>query len=360
MHHKIVCIVMFFLFLSCQRNVHTPVVEHDDEFDLFVEEFLNENQLPGLIAAVIDDDSILKLAAAGVREYGEDTPITPHDLIHIGSCTKAMTSYVLQQLIDEDVLSWESTLLDVYPEWKDSIHNDYHETTLHQYVTHTSGSPANAPYHFANHRLKMIYRRGDLIKKNLKESAPHNSYTYSNLGYIIAGHMAETKTNKTWEALIEQYLFNPLEMKTFGFGPPGVKDTLIQPRGHTVSSTDIWTPQFFDNLPVLGPAGTVHLTISDWSKFIQHMFLKENALTKHKFLLTPKEADYACGWVLAKPSWANGQTYWHNGSNNTWYTLVWTTPETNRAYLVSTNSFSPSSPQILEELVVKMATDFSK
>lgn len=354
------CLIM--TLSSCFRKTQEIVMSKPSELQLVLNQTVEENRLPGLIATVIDDDSMLELAAAGVRKYGNDqSPMTVNDVIHIGSCTKAMTSFLMSKLVEENLLGWETTIIDLYPEWKDSIHEDYRQKTLHDFVTHTGGVPANVGYHLTDPSQDMKNRRAKLVIDNLQNEAPHSGYLYSNFGYLIAGHMAEKVTNEPWEELMQRYIFDPLHITTAGFGPPGSESLVDQPRGHSYSSENDWMPQYRDNLPILGPAGTVHISISDWAKFIQHMFLKEDSFEYHNFLFTPKpESDYACGWIAADREWAKGTAYWHNGSNNFWYTLVWVAPETNRAYLLSTNSYSFTTPQVMDDLVSKMIVDFSK
>ncbi|HIA65057.1 TPA: hypothetical protein EYN98_03120, partial [Candidatus Poribacteria bacterium] len=63
-------------------------------------------------------------------------PMETDDLVHLGSCTKAMTSTLLAILITERKLNWESTLIETLPELKDLIHPNYESATLRKLVTH--------------------------------------------------------------------------------------------------------------------------------------------------------------------------------------------------------------------------------
>ena len=56
-------------------------------------------------------------------------------------------------------------------------------------------------------------------------------------------------------------------MASAGLGPPGTEVKVDQPWGHILEHDNI-KPVQIDNAPVLGPAGRVHCSISDWSKFI--------------------------------------------------------------------------------------------
>ena len=92
---------------------------------------------------------------------------------------------------------------------------------------------------------------------------PGEKYEYSNVGYTIAGAMAEKVTGATWEDLVKREVFEPLELTEAGFGPPKSADeTLEQPRGHRkVLAGKVSVDDEADNTPIMGPAGTVHMTL---------------------------------------------------------------------------------------------------
>ena len=323
-----------------------------------LDSLIAQNKVPGIIAAVIDGETIMDLAHAGIREFGKKELIEKDDLFHIGSCTKAMTSYMLAQIVEEGKLSWESSFEDVFPEWKDSVHITYHSKTLHDFITHTAGVPANARNWSAYPEDSMINRRSKLVLANLKKQAT-DGHLYSNLGYMIAGHMAEKVTGKSWEDLMKERLFEPLNMTSAGFGPPGIQDTLLQPKGHTKSLFGKkWNSYYLDNDPALGPAGTVHCSIQDWTKFIQAQFFEDENVADN-FLLQPKLENYASGWAVVERPWAKGTAYTHSGSNTVWLAVAWVAPNIDRAYLIMTNSFGQQTGVILDELVGRMINKYS-
>ena len=51
----------------------------------------------------------------------------------------------------------------------------------------------------------------------------------------------------------------------------------------------------------------------------------------------PGESGYACGWSVQTRGWASGPTYSHNGSDNTWYSVVTAAPELDLVLLVASN-----------------------
>ena len=188
-----------------------------------------------------------------------------------------MTATMLATLVEEGSITWETTILDVFPEWQNLIHEDYHSVTVHDLVTHRSGMPRDARDWEMHEDEPIIERRKLIILDNLgsRSQVAPNNYHYSNLGYVVAGSMAERITGKSWEMLMEERLFQPLNMTTAGFGHPGTQGRIDQPWGHVKSGRN-WNAVQTDNPDVMGPSGQVHSSFEDWAKFIALQFSDED------------------------------------------------------------------------------------
>ena len=306
---------------------------------------------PGLLAAVIDEDGVRAIGAAGVRKRGSPEKITVNDLVHIGSNTKAMTSTMLAVLVEDGVFShdWETTIADVFPELLEEIHADYHDVDLFQLVRMTGGIKSNAADWSAHQdEPDIIERRYAILRDNLAEApaGPAGEFLYSNLGYMVAAAMAESLTEKSWETLMEEYLFAPLGITMAGFGPPNTPDTVDQPWGHYWSGWFALTPSQYDNPEAAGPSGRVHISIEDWAKFIALWFTDQTPAILDRTvldeLLVPDSGsdlgDYAAGWSIQEREWAGGTALDHDGSNGAWRTTLWISPDRGIAYLAAANA----------------------
>lgn len=302
---------------------------------------------PGLIAAIIDRRGVRAIAAAGVRKAGHSQPLLTTDSVHIGSNTKAMTATLLAVLVRDGVFAdgWNTTIAEVFPEAREDIHTAYREVTLWQLVTMTGGVKCDATDWHAHRDADLIQSRYRMLRDNLADPAiaPAGEYVYSNLAYVVAGAMAERITGKTWETLMRDRLFKPLGMASAGFGPPGTPGEVDQPWGHQRDpESHDWVPNQLDNPAVLGPAGTVHVAIDDWAKFIglwlaegPAAILDRDGLDR---LIRPVSGGYAAGWRVESRSWAKGEAITHGGTNRSWFALLWVAPRTGRAYVVAANS----------------------
>jgi CubicO group peptidase (beta-lactamase class C family) len=341
----ILCIIS-----SCTKD---EFPQYEDIHEL-VTETVSREHIPGMIAAIVDSSGILQIESAGVRKMGSSETITHEDHFHLGSCGKAMTSALMATLIAENKLQWETTFIEVFPELKDTIQPEYEHITLHQLLTHRAGIESNPPDQLALHDNPDIKERRYLYMKDiLKEASSINAgdFNYSNLGYFIAGTMAERITGKSWEELMVESIFEPLGMNSAGFGHPGTTGLVDQPWGH--SKVDkIWQPSQTDNPEEIGPAGTVHCSVGDWVRFLT-LFLKQDdtVILKRRQIekLTEPVGDYACGWLVEQRDWTNGNALFHNGSNGMWFVAVWVAPEVNRIFIVGTNSHDDHTTKIFED-----------
>lgn len=341
-----------------------PQEEHTSQPDpaikKIIEQSLKEHPMPGIVAAIAKRDKSIRVAAAGVRKFNDETPMTIHDQLHLGSCTKAITASMLARLVEKGEFTWDITVKQGLPEISKKIHSDYHDVTLRQLVMHLGGMPANAK----NWRLQggdnLTETRGLIVIDSLAtapKKKPGTEYVYSNLGYMIAGLIAAKKTGKPWEQLMREEVFDVLQLTTAGFGPPGTLGEVDQPWGHLPIANNKFFATQIDNAPALGPAGTVHMSIADWSRFaLEHTrteggdFLSAESISE---LHVPNQkSEYAKGWIVVKRGWGKGTVLTHGGSNTVWMALIWVAPNTKSVYLAVTNVGDPQKTRVAVDGVI--------
>jgi CubicO group peptidase (beta-lactamase class C family) len=167
---------------------------------------------------------------------------------------------------------------------------------------------------------------------------------YSNAGFAIAGAMLEGP-GTAWETLIERELWAPLSISTGGFGAPGARGTVDQPRGHTADGKPVEPGPAGDNPAAIGPAGTVRMSIGDWAKYVAlHVegegiaprLLSSATFRRLHAPLAGDEASYAMGWLVTERPWG-GRVLTHSGSNTLWFCVTWLSPSKEFAVLVTCN-----------------------
>ena len=334
----------------------------DQSIARYLEEPVAQEKAPAMWAAIIGKNGIEAIAATGVRKRGSPEKATIDDQVHIGSMTKAMTSVLLARLIGDGTFEngWNTTIAEVYPELERKMHESYREITLDELVRHRSGLAAN-PVNWWSYRNRDIKkRRYRHVKRSLRKrpAVQRGEFLYSNLSYMVAGAMAERVTDKSWEELIREELFEPLGMHRTGFGVPGTRGEVDEAWGHRRGENGKWKGIQHDNEPSLGPAGTVHLTLADYAKFARIWFkdVKPEIVTRAQIeeLATARTGDYAAGWFSVHRDWGRGKVLTHSGTNTYWRMLVWLAPKTGKAYVAVANADNEEMHRILDGIIWKL------
>lgn len=337
-------IILFIFSFFIQPN-YSQTISESSKSEMICQalnEIVNDGKAPGMIAAIISSKGVIAIGSAGVRKVGSDIAIKTNDILHLGSCTKAMTSTMIATLVAEGKLKWESKLLEVIPELKGVIHPSYYDITLWQLLTHRAGLPLNpSDWGMDNTKEAKEYRL-EILKDNFSSfsNVKIGEFNYSNFGYMIAACMAEKVTGLSWEQLMKQRLFDPLCMYSSGFGEPDIHHSIVQPWGHFKSGGK-WKPSADYDTEAFGPAGEINCNVEDWAKFLSLQLTDKNPILDRKYLnkLIEPTGFYAGGWgVIEDQSWAKGKVLTHNGSNGIWFATVMVAPKLDRAYVVSTNS----------------------
>ncbi len=320
-------------------------------------------RLPGVVGAILHGDRIVALGSTGVRKVGDPAPFLPTDVIHLGSDTKAMTAILIGQLIDTKQLSFDSTMRELFPDLASKMNPEMAANTVRNLLDHDGGFPHDLDWDALTATrlpLPAQRRRGVEMALSVPPATPIGKYVYSNVGYLLLGAIIEAKTGQSWEDVMRKEIFGPLHMETAGFGAPGTGGKVDQPWGHILENGKLQAEQF-DNEPVLGPAGTVHCSISDWAKFVAetmrgaqgHPMLISAETFKQLTAPMPKQ-NYAGGWLVTERPWAGGLALTHSGSNTRWYCTVWIAPKKDFAVLIATNYGGDSAGKAADDGIGKL------
>ena len=312
-----------------------------------------KHRLPALAAIVVTADGPKATGATGRRKAGDPTPVSIDDAFHLGSCTKAMTAWLLAQEVEAGKLSWETTLAEALPDLAEGMDPAYKRVTIRQLLAHRSGlsgrTEPKGKSLLTMHAMQgpLDGQRREYLKLILAEppaSTPGTKFEYSNRNFTVAGAISERIAGKPWEELIRERLFVPLGMTTAGFGAMGSAGRLDQPWQHTSllgASRPVGPGPLSDNPPLIGPAGRVHMSLPDWGKWASEQlrgdagrstFLK--AATYAELHRSAQGQSYAFGWATTeKPE----RSYEHDGSNTMNYATIRVFPDAGLAVLVATN-----------------------
>jgi CubicO group peptidase (beta-lactamase class C family) len=371
------------LLIAVSGAVSAPgqnVLPSPAAIDDILQAAMKSNNVPAVAAVVVRKGQIVAAGAAGIRKSGDPTPVTFDDKFHLGSCTKAMTGTLAGILVDEGKLRWDTTLAQTFPELAATMHTDYRAVTLEQLLAHRAGlssknSPLVAP-------LKELYETGKLagtpreqrttfismILTEPPQNKPGSTYAYSNRSFILAGAMMERAANMQYEDLIAEKLFKPLGMTSTGWGAMGTPGKLDQPWQHRFGKDGKLTlmdpaQPFADNPPVIAPAGTGHMSASDWGRFLAlHASGEAGAYAKvikpdtlKRLHTAPFGGNYMAGWDVQQ----GGRILTHSGSNSANYATAWISLDKELAIGVMTSEGGAPGGKACDNMLGPLITRFS-
>lgn len=327
--------------------------------------YVNGNlKVPGIASAWIQDGTIFEIKTDGVRTAGSSELIESDDAFHLGSCTKAMTATLAAMFIEENKLNWSSTLVELLPGL--ALHPSYAEMTFENLLVHRAGLPVDHDELFNKVRsMNPTAGREQITRTLLAEApltAPGTKYVYSNFSYIIAGHILERLSGKSWEVLMKEKIFNPLGMSSCGFGvtPEVSAHALIDGK---------FVPKYYDNPEAFGPSSTVHCSLIDWGKFLtihskgfqgENNLLHADTYKKLHSVHPSRDSSYTYGgWILQTRAWAKGATLSHAGSNTLNYAKVYIAPNIDSVVMSATNIATDDAIKTAETSIQNLIKKYS-
>lgn len=338
---------------------------HDSKFTELLDSLRDAENLPALASAIVSDSGIINAEAVGCRRSGGAENVTNNDQFHLGSNTKAFTAVLIGMLVDESLLTWDTTLLSIFPEYSGIMHPEYRSVTVRDLLSHSAGFIANPSVTLKSNNVKD--QRTEVVVWALMQppACTRGQFLYSNLGFIIAGAIIDKITNRTYEDLLMERVIKPLGITTAGFGPMGTVGLEDQPLQHSAEYKPVEPDANADNPPIYNSAGRLHMSVGDWGKYIQwvlacesgnvRLLKPETARTLTKGVTPmPGEGMYALGWTILDRPWANGRVLTHSGSNTMNFAVAWLAPNRKFAVLAETNICAGTTPGAMDAVIGRL------
>lgn len=289
-----------------------------------------------------------------------------------------MTALLIAILVAENKLRYDMTLEQALPDIP--MLEDYHQVTLNNLLLNQAGIIAFQQIDLEDPKIVAklwedipaqycdpTKQREEVAKLalNLKPIVnPGKKAVYSNVGWAIAGLIAEKAAGQSYEDLLQHRIFEPLGMNTARVGGwPASETEPNQPRGHygALLTKEAIKPQPLNDaytFPAwMNPSGGVHCSIIDFALYAQenlsglqgngNLLSQEGYQTIHsvhlktklsEMYINSKEKGYLTmgyGWMVipegGKPLSAA------DGSGGTFYARLIVFPALNAAFAGFTN-----------------------
>jgi CubicO group peptidase (beta-lactamase class C family) len=333
-------IALFFIAIniSCGQSEISEQTK-SDKIDELVSLYADYEGFNGS-ALVAHEGKIIYKKGFGLANMEWEIPNQTDTKFQIASITKQFTALLIMQLVAENKLDLHKPITTYLPNYPKENGN---QITIHHLLTHSSGlgdGPNDGKKY--NNPKDMVHQFAEVALK----FNPGERFSYSNSGYTLLGYIIETITEKSYEEVLKDKIFTPLNMKNSGFyrHRPIIKN---MSSGYNKSWGNYFDIDYSDESSAYA-AGAIYSTIEDLFLW-DHALYTETLLPKKyldliftKHIVADFGGHYGYGWELVEKPIGNTsemiETIGHSGTISGYCALQTRIPSSNSTIIFLNNT----------------------
>lgn len=268
-HSLLRCFPLLVCLLAAATASPSSAEDIERKIDAFAKKILKCRQIVGISMAVVSGKTTLMAKGYGLGDRATGKPVTGSTLSGIASLTKAFAATLLTKLLSHSSLSLDTPLRHVLG--ADFSFNDCERTrraTVRDLLAHRLGVPS---HNYARMQEGLTRKKlASKIRFLEAEKEFRNSFVYSNLMYGLATYVSEEMTGMSWEDLLQEHIFNPLNMTSTTFthvanlSRPDIAKPYL-PYGTSWKPVSLLLHKYWGEL---GGSGSILSTAEDMAKWL--------------------------------------------------------------------------------------------
>ncbi|MBV1900129.1 MAG: beta-lactamase family protein [Kordiimonadaceae bacterium] len=227
-----------------------------------------KHKIPGAVYTIIEGTDISRQGAVGTRAVGARLPVSKNTVFRIASVSKTFSAELAALLISEGKFSWDDTVIDAVPSFKLQSKGHAARVKVKHLLSHSVGLTPNSYDNMLEDgwTLDKIIPRFGTLKPICK---PGTCYGYQNIAFSFIQPIIEKSTGASFESLMQDRLFNPLEMGDSSMGLEGFLSEADRAEPHVYSRKG-WhrvtvKPHYYN----VAPAAGVNASAEDMAKWVR-------------------------------------------------------------------------------------------
>ncbi|WP_242214734.1 serine hydrolase [Bacillus cereus group sp. BfR-BA-01383] len=186
-------------------------------------EKMNQHSVAGLSLAVIRDGKLDEAISFGTLESGTTRAVTTNSIFNSCSISKFITAMLVLTLSEQEIVHLDEDVNDRLTSWNipTNLFTSQKKITLRNLLSHQSGiiDPPNSFEHYT--LVKGLPNTAELLAgKSLYcpvpievSYEPGSEFHYSDANFCIIELLLEDITGKPFNLLLQEYIFQPLQLK---------------------------------------------------------------------------------------------------------------------------------------------------
>ena len=243
------------------------------ELEKLVTDLMEKAKVPGASVAIVHKGKLMYARGFGVTSIEDGgMPVTPGTIFRIGSTSKPLTSTAIMRLVASKHLELDTSIDEIMPDFELSVPGAVKEVTLRKLLSHTAALPTAAEHYGA--------RQAEGLRQSVYTDvtgyplvAPVGKiWSYSNPGINLAGYIAELVSGKTYAEMMQELVFDPLDMKRTTFDPTIAMTYPIAQSHKLTPDGQLQVDHHYADNVMHYPSGFVMSTVLDLANFaIMHV-----------------------------------------------------------------------------------------
>jgi len=285
------------------------------EIEQSMEREMRAKQVPGAAIAITCGGKVIYSRGFGVTSVETPVAVTADTLFRLGSTAKVFTALAAVRLGESGKVELDVPVSKYLPE----LPRRLGPVTLRQLLTHTSGLRDEAPQ-FGSPDENALAAMVRSFTDELVMAQPGQIFSYSNLGYIMAGRVLEAATGKPFATTVEETVLRPMEMKRSTYRPL-VALTYPLALGHASSATGPVVVRPFADHAGAWPPGSLFSSANEMARLL--LFLAQAGMEP---LVEMPGAGSKYGFGLMFREQGGKKMVGHTGSRTGYSSVVWAVP----------------------------------
>jgi beta-lactamase class C len=236
------------------------------DYETFFRQLVTDRNYPGAAFAIVSRDQVLHISTVGHTDASRKQAINKNTTFRLASVSKTFAAELVGLLVEDGTLQWDDPVTQYVPTFQ--IDGDASQIRIKHLLGQSTGLMPHAYDNLLEHGKSM-----DVIWKKMSDlpylCEPGKCYGYQNSIFSLVDPVVRKATTVSYENLVEQRIFKPLEMSTASMGYEAFINNPNHAKPHARRKGQWKTVPVQRNYYRAAPAAGVNASILDMSKWVQ-------------------------------------------------------------------------------------------
>lgn len=260
-----------------------PELQLAEDYDTFFRKHITQENILGAAFVVVSGERIIRIGTIGHTDTSTSRAIDENTAFRVASVSKTFAASLAGLLVTEGEFSWDDPVTRYVPDFR--INGDSNQVRIRHLLGQSTGLIPHAYDNLIEDGVDME-RILQQFRKLSYICSPGHCYSYQNSVFSMIEPVIEQVTSQSYEKLMEQKIFRPLDMRTASVGFEAFVGNPNHAKPHVLIRKGTWkTVPVLPNYYQVAPAAGVNASAMDMGKWLRAQ------LGSHPEVLKPEIID---------------------------------------------------------------------